>query len=573
MEKKRLNRLQPDERLVRSIQRKAGCLPVTAAVLANRGLSEEKALQAFLHPSLRMIERGMEMAGMKSAVPRIAQAVLSREKILVFGDYDADGITATALLHEFLLQCGADASYYIPHRLEEGYGLKPEHIREVASERGIGLVITVDCGSGSCEAVETACRCGIDVIVTDHHTIEETPPAVAVINPQRGDCRARTDCLAGAGVAFILLVCLRKHLREQNFWTPGEEPNLKACCDLVALGTVADIVPMINENRILTKTGLSVINTSPRPGIRALIEVSGLKKPFLTAEDLAFRLAPRLNAAGRMAHAHQAVELLEASNMDDALRIAGSINECNVERQSVENRVHRRIIMHLSDKPELLSQNSLVLAGGDWHEGVLGIVASRLVQQYHKPVVLLAKNGAIAKGSARSIAGIDLYKAIAACSNRLLTFGGHPMAAGLSLSVENIEAFRKAFEQAVTGAAETTDLSPGIDIDASIDLAMISEQLADELERLAPFGPQNEEPLFAAKDIAVVKAFPIGQSHKRLFLRQGPGSGKTIEAIWFNAPETCRKDARFAELVFRLRWNYWNGGKRMQLVITDGYAC
>ena len=570
--KKRRNWLKPDERLVRHIQRKAGCLPVTAAVLANRGIVEQTDIESFLSPSLQTIQRGFAMADMERAVSRIAEALVQRQKILIFGDYDVDGITSTTLLHEFLSAAGAKTAYYIPHRLDEGYGLKASHIRDVAQKIGAELIITVDCGSASADAVAEAGQCGIDVVITDHHAISEPrPPALAVVNPRRCDCSAGTDCLAGVGVAFLLLVCLRKHLRETNFWQGRAEPNLKSFCDLVALGTVADIVPLVRENRVLTRAGLDVINASPRPGIKALIEASGIKKPFLNAEDIAFRLAPRLNAAGRMDHAHPAVELLETRDPDQAGRIARSINQLNTSRQTEENRIYRRICLNLEEQPELLERRTLVLSGNNWHEGILGIVASRLVQQYWRPVVLLSVKEKRARGSARSIPDIDLYQAISVCADHLDRFGGHPMAAGLSLKSENLEGFRSAFESAISEMAGPEEPRPVLDIDAVLNLEMISERLVNELEALQPFGPENEEPLFCATDVAVARAIPVGQGHQKLILKQPNGSSsQTVEAIWFNMPEDCRSARHFSELVFKLRWNYWNGEKRMQLMIEDG---
>jgi len=570
---KRLNWRKPDDKLIRHIQRKARCLPVTAAVLANRGITEAEAIDSFLHPSFQLIQRGFAMADMEKGVQRIARAVLDNEKILIFGDYDVDGITSTTLLHEFLKKCGADAAYYIPHRLAEGYDLRVSHIRDVACKQGISLIITVDCGSGSHEAIIEATRQGIDVIITDHHAIADPPPAAAVINPQRCDCTAGTHCLAGVGVAFFLMVCLRKHLRELNYWSERGEPNLKAFCDLVALGTIADIVPLIRENRVLTRTGLEVANSSPRPGIYALIEASGINKPFLSAEDIAFRLAPRLNAAGRMDHAHLAVELLETDDPEKARTIARTINTLNTERQTTETRVFRRICLHLEEQPEILDRKTLVLAGRDWHEGVLGIVASRLVQRFWRPVVLLSIKDGLARGSARSIPCLDLYQALCGCADFMDNFGGHPMAAGLRLDPGKLDGFREAFESVVSQMTSEVIFEPAIDIDYPLELDMISEQLTNELESLQPFGPENEEPLFCARNIAIVRAIPVGKGHQKLILKQRhSNTGKTLEGIWFNIPESCRSCSSFSELVFKLRWNYWNGEKRIQLMIEDGAA-
>ena len=568
---KRIHLMTPDQELVRRIQRNARCHPVTATILANRGIIEDAAIQEFFNPTFNSIPNGFAMADMTAAVERIARAVCNREKILVFGDYDVDGITSTTLLHEFLTACGARVSFYIPHRVDEGYGLKAVHISEVAAKNQIDLIVTVDCGSSSAEAITEADRAGIDVIITDHHTIPDPPPpACAVVNPQRCDCSAGTDCLAGVGVAFMLLICLRKHLRDIDFWKDREEPNLKALCDLVALGTIADIVPLVNENRALTKIGLEVINTAPRPGIQALIEVSGLGKTHVSAEDIAFRLAPRLNAAGRMDHAKLAVQLLQSEDPDTARKLAETVHNHNSQRQTIENQVFRRVCMYLEDKPELLSRKSMVLASEEWHEGILGIVASRLARIYWRPVALFSFKNGMGKGSARSIPAIDLYQAISECETCLDKFGGHPMAAGLSLKSDRLDEFKTAFEKAVSDMAEPADFEPCVSIDALLPLDRISEHLINELERLQPFGPKNEEPLFFAKDIAVANARPVGQGHQRLVLKQQTAKPhKPIDGIWFNVPAEYQHVRHFSQLVFKLRWNYWNGDRRMQMIIEQ----
>jgi len=569
--RKRLNFLKPDEKRVRHIRRKAGCHRITAAVLANRGVLEDKDIHEYFNPTFSSIHNGFSMIDMERAVRRIHRALSNRERILIFGDYDVDGITSTTLLREFLTAIGADVRYYIPHRIEEGYGLKPFHIANVVKKNDIHLIITVDCGSGSYEAVLEANRLGIDTIITDHHAVSDPPPpAAAVVNPQRRDCTAGVECLAGVGVAFLLLVCLRKHLREAGYWSDGEEPNLKSLCDLVALGTVADIVPLINENRVLTKIGLEVINKNPRPGIRALIQASGIRKPFISAEDIAFRLAPRLNAAGRMDHANLGVRLLEAADFEEAKDLAESVSRLNTQRQNIENQVLKRIGMYLEEKPQLLSRKSMVLASDDWHEGVLGIVASRLARSYWRPVVLLTFKNGMGKGSARSIPSIDLYRAISACDSCLSGFGGHPMAAGLSMAPGHLEAFREAFESAVSEMAPTEAFEPFLDIDYELKLDMISNGLLDELESLQPFGPENEEPLFCATDVDIVHTRAIGQGHRRFILKQRHAkSQRPVEGIWFHMPEAYQASERFSHLVFKLRWNYWNGDKRVQLMIEE----
>ncbi|MFP4227177.1 MAG: single-stranded-DNA-specific exonuclease RecJ, partial [Desulfobacterales bacterium] len=349
-----------------------------------------------------------------------------------------------------------------------------------------------------------------------------------------------------------------------------EEPNLKDLCDLVALGTIADIVPLINENRVLTKIGLEVINTRPRPGIQALIEVSGLGKNFISAEDIAFRLAPRLNAAGRMDHAKLAVKLLQEKDPETARELAETVHHLNTRRQNIENQIFKRICMYLEERPELLSRKSMVLASDNWHEGILGIVASRLARIYWRPVALLSFKNGQGKGSARSIPAVDLYQAISECTPCLDKFGGHPMAAGLSLKTERLEEFREAFESAVSAMAAPADFEPYIRVDGILSLDRICEQLINELESLQPFGPENEEPLFCAKDVAVVNARPVGQGHQRLILKQQTARPhRPIDAIWFNVPPAYQDARYFTQIVYKLRWNYWNGDRRMQMIIEQ----
>jgi len=563
--------LQPDIHTVKNLCRVLKCSPVTASILVNRKIfSTEDALR-FLNPSLSGMRPPLFFKDMDAAVQRISDAIIRHEKILIFGDYDVDGITATAILLEFLRYVDADVSYYIPHRIEEGYSLQAGHISDFALANRVNLIITVDCGSASHDAVKAAEDEGIDIIITDHHiAADNLPQAVAVVNPNRHDCNSGFNHLAGVGVVFYLLICLRKHLRDMNFWIKKPEPNLKSLCDFVALGTAADMVPLVEENRILLRTGLDIINSRQRDGIKALIDVSGLSGHYTDADDIVFRLAPRLNAAGRMGYASIAVELLTTTNIETARQIAHSLDDMNMERRDVENKIHTETQGTLNRNPHLLKKRALVLSCQGWHEGVLGIVASRLAKTYFRPVVLIAIKNGFGKGSARSIPGVDLYQGLLACKGCLENFGGHSMAAGLKIQTEKIDLFRGKFEDAIYRMTRPDDFVEKILIDHELELDGISEKLVDELESLKPFGIGNSEPLFSAGNIKVLTSSIVGKNHRRMVLSQPSDStGKTINAIQFNIDTRHPLKKDLDQIAFRLRWNRWAGKKTIQMVIEE----
>jgi single-stranded-DNA-specific exonuclease len=508
---------------------------------------------------------------MEAAVDRITRAIIGKEKILIFGDYDVDGVTSVVILLKFLRYTGADVSYYIPHRITEGYSIQPAHITQYVRPNQFDLIITADCGAGSHQAVEAANRFDIDVIVTDHHNIsEDIPPALAVINPKRHDCHAGLQNLAGVGVAFFVLICLRTRLREMGFWDERPEPNLKEYCDLVALGTVADMVPLIDENRILSKTGIELLHTGHRPGMAALLEASAIRSQTLSAEDIAFRLAPRLNAAGRMDHAARAVDLLVAENMDAAHKTAHTLNLLNRKRQDLEKGILADIQRFIDQNSSLLRLRSMVLYQQGWHAGVLGIVASRMMRTYHRPVVLISLQDGTGKGSARSVEGLNIYDALSACEPLLEGFGGHAMAAGLQIREENIADFQNAFESEIQRTSPPETLAPVMQIDSELEFGAITDNLIDELEQLMPFGTGNPEPLLLARDIKVVSSKIVGQNHRRMVLSQASGyATATIPAIHFNVNDDDAKKFRFDRMVFRLNWNRWNGKKSAQIVVED----
>lgn len=558
--------LQPDPQVIRQIQKRLECHPILATVLANRDIASAEDADVFLNPTFQSLPNPMELSGMHEATARICSAIKNNERILVFGDYDADGVTATAVLVNFLTWAGADVEIHLPHRTIEGYGLQPKHIMQVALPRQINLIVTVDCGSSSHDAVRAAKRFGIDVIVTDHHTIESDPGAVAVINPRRPGQPEALAHLAGVGVAFYLTIGLRMMLRDLGWWHHRKEPNLSALCDLVAIGTVADVVPLMGVNRTLAKIGLRQINTCPRPGIEALKLVSSIRCQTISSDDISYRLTPRINAAGRIAHARAAYDLLSASTVKDAHRMAATLDQLNKRRQAIEHQIYDRIVRQLEARPDLLDRKTLVLADSNWHEGVLGIVAAKLVAHLHRPVVLISTRDGIGKGSARSIPGIDLYQALVTCRDLLEKFGGHRMAAGLTVHPHQIRKLQTAFEAAVVRLGPVGTPCP-IAIDAEIQFDQISPRLVTELEDLEPFGENNPAPTFLARNVRVVSAAIVGQRHRKMTLQQSGHTSAPIDAIQFNLkPDTPRADS-YDQMAFRLQWNRYNGRQHIQIVV------
>lgn len=569
--KKEWQILQPDIRRVEKIERTLNCHPVIASILVSRGILSEKDALNFLNPSVSQLSQPFSIKDIDAATDRILTAIRNEEKILIFGDYDVDGITATTILLDFFRSVGAEATYYIPHRIKEGFGLRENHIPDVALPGGTDLIITADCGSDSSDAVKAAKDAGIDVIITDHHIVSDTiPPAAAVVNPKRKDCPSGLQDLAGVGVAFYLLICLRKKLRDINFWQNRPEPNLKNSCDLVALGTLADMVPLTKENRILTTAGFDIIHSSHRPGLKALMAVSRINRHAVDTEDIVFGLVPRLNAAGRMDHAAMSIELLTAKDIQPAMEIAHSLDQMNQERRRMENEMLMDIQNYLTRNPHLLRGKTLVLARQDWHFGVVGIAASRVMKKYSRPVVLITTADGIGKGSARSVTGINLYESLSACSDDLEKFGGHAMAAGLQIKTEKIDRFVVNFEHVVRYMGTSDDFLPKIFIDSILDFDDISEGLIDELKVLKPFGNGNPEPLFMSQNIQVVSSKIVGKHHRRMTLKQSGGrTEQSFDAIQFNIDTGIPLKDRFDKIAFRLRRNRWNGRKNLQLIIEE----
>ena len=541
-----------------------------ATILANRGFEDPEEVHTFLYPTIADLTPPFSLKDIGLAAERIGHALVHHEKILIFGDYDVDGVTSTAILSNFLKYAGARVSTHIPHRVGEGYSLSATYVANHAAPGGIDLIITVDNGSSCHEAVDQARAMNIDVIIVDHHAISPPyPEALAVVNPKRTDCPAGLSDLAGVGVVFSLLICLRKHLREINFWKNLQEPNLKKECDLVALGTVADMVPLRYDNRVLTRIGLDYIRHNRlRPGLKALMKIAGVCVDTVDSEDIAFRLAPRINAAGRMAHAGLALSLFTTDDPARINELAQRIEILNSQRRETQENLFDHIQADLAANPDLLNGYSLVLWHENWHEGVLGIVAAHLMREYHRPVVLLSTRNGIGKGSARSVPGFDLYRGLAACSETLVTYGGHALAAGVKVNVDQLNEFRKRFEKVVQKVAEKRPFVPEIEIDCELNLNDISDQLLNELELLAPFGSANREPLFLSRGIDVVSSKIVGKHHLHLRLRQHSDlSDRTFQAMHFNIDPEKPVPSTLDQIIFRVGWNRWNQTQTARIII------
>ncbi len=536
-------------------------LPLTAQLLINRGLVDCDKAFCFLKPELKNLHDPFLLKDMDRAVDRVVAALGKRQKIAVYGDYDVDGTTSTALVYLFLRELGADTSYYIPQRRNEGYGLNIEAIKKLHAS-GVKVIITVDCGISNCEEAAYAKSLGIDIIISDHHEVPvDLPPAFAVLNPKQSDCPFPFKGLAGVGVAFNLVIALRSRLREIGFFK-GEVPNLKKYLDLVCIGTVADMVPLVDENRILVKFGLKELEAATRPGLKALMEASGLKPGRCDAGNIAFQLAPRINAAGRLTDAVKAVRLLVTEDEKEAASLADELNRENSARQRIEEEILGQAISMAGDAAD----KGIVLALEGWHPGVIGIVASRLADRFSKPVVMISLEGEVGKGSARGIKSFNILDGLRACAERLERFGGHKAAAGLTIKKENLEPFIGEFIRYVNSALGPDDLVPEIVLDAVVSLGEIDQRLIDEIESLQPFGVSNREPVLCITDAHIVATEVVGSRHLRFKVRQ---KGCARSGIGFGLAGLHPIKGQGFGIAFSPYVDEWQGGRNLKLRIKD----
>jgi single-stranded-DNA-specific exonuclease len=512
----------------------------------------------------------MLMKGMPDALDIILRVIENREKITIYGDYDADGLTATALLLNFFSNLGLPVSFYIPNRLTEGYSLNKEAISEIAENR-TKLIITVDCGTNNTGEIGLAKSLGMHVVVTDHHQVSEDFRAQCpVVNPRQPGCPFPFKDLAGVGLAFFLTVAVRTALRRNGWFGTRSEPDLKEYLDLVALGTVADRVPLLDQNRILVHYGIGAMAESRWPGISAMKEVAGIENPGITADDLAFRLGPRLNAPGRMGDSHTGIKALIAQDPVLSRDLALRLNTANSRRRNVEQDILHKIESAIAENGEVGNSRTLVVAGEDWHKGVLGIVASRLVDKYHRPSLVLSLQGDTAYGSGRSIGGFNLYKALTQLSSLFDKFGGHAHAAGFTLKAANLNTLKNELEGLALKTLRASDMVPAIEVDAEISIDNIGPEMLHEIRALSPFGEGNPEPFFYAGPLEVLESRVVGERHLKLRVRQGK---MVYEAIGFGMADKHPLAGGNVNMVFTPELNRWQGYEKIQLRIADIAEC
>ena len=537
---------EPDPGLVKLLAGELGIPPFVAGIFVNRGISTPAEARTFLDPRLSELPDPFQMAGMRAAAERLSRAVRSREKVAIFGDYDADGVTSAALLKEFFDITGTPCLVHLPDRVREGYGMNVGAIDHLASS-GAGLIVTVDCGVSNAEEVAHAGSLGIDVVVTDHHQAPVTlPPALAVIDPTQEGCRYPFSGLAGVGVVFNLLIALRVLLREQGFWKAGEEPDLRDHLDLVALGTVADVAPLKGVNRILVRQGIRLMQNTRRQGLLALMKESNLEPEEIDARAIAFRLGPRLNAAGRLAGADQGMDLLLTADRRRAEDLARSLSKLNEERRSVEQEIVGEALAEIERADMWKESRSFVIASERWHPGVIGIAASRLVEMSGRPAIVIALEGEKGRGSARGIEAFDLMEAFQECAHLLSRFGGHRRAGGFSIPAENIEAFRSLFDKFVQSRTVEDDFIPILHIDSCVPVADLSLEGVEALESLDPFGEANPVPVFSSGRVPLQEWWIVKERHLKMTIG---GAGDAVEAIGFGmADQKPPQSARSADI-------------------------
>ncbi len=552
-----------DYELAKSFAGKFNMPLVLARILINRGIRTEQDADRFFSPELSSLYDPFLIKDMDIAVERLIKAYKGKERIFIYGDYDVDGITSVSMFHLMFKDIGLEPYFYIPDRLKEGYGLSINGVEE-AKRFGASLIISADCGITAVKEIEYASSIGIDVIVCDHHEPAEViPKAFAVLDPKRDECSYPFKELAGVGVSFKLI---------QAFLTTLNYPTevLNRYIDLVAVGSAADIVPLVDENRILVKKGLEILNRDMRVGWKALIGMTGLSNKNIGTGQIVFVLAPRINAVGRLGNAESAVRLLTAEDSQRARMIAGILELENQARKSIDDRTFKQAISEVEAKYEPDDDKALVLCQENWHTGVIGIVASRIAEKYHRPTIMISLEDGIGKGSARSIPGFDIFLAIKECEGLLKDFGGHKYAAGLTIYEKNLDTFIKEFQQVAQSKIESHDLIPKLHIDGLINLSDITPELISVLKKFAPFGPQNLRPVFASRNLEVIgDPAIVGKNHLKFKVRQ---NGKVFDTIGFNLGELkYRIDPGVPNLdmAYVIEENTWGNKTTTQLRIKD----
>lgn len=541
--------------------------PVISLLLVRRGLTSAEAIRKYFKPNLEDLEDPFLMPDMDKAVQRLNHALGHKEKILIYGDYDVDGTTAVALVYKYLRPFTSNLDYYIPDRYDEGYGISRKGI-DYAYERGVSLIISLDCGIKAIDKIEYAKQKGIDFIICDHHMPDEVlPDAVAVLDAKREDSAYPYEHLSGCGVGFKFM---------QAFALDNGFPfsDLEKLLELTAVSIASDIVPITGENRILAYYGLRQINNNPSFGIKGIIDICGLAGKEITISDIVFKIGPRLNASGRMMNGKEAVDLLLAKDSVTARKKSESINHYNEERRELDKKItdEANAVIEGFEKQE--DKKAIIVYNPEWHKGVIGIVASRLTEKYYRPAVVLTKSSELITGSARSVTGFDIYKAVENCRDLLENFGGHTYAAGLSLKEENLEAFKERFQQIAAEEIIPEQMVPQIDIDAFLDLKEISPKFMSDLKKMSPFGPENQKPIFCTRgvqDYGTSKLVGRDQEHIKLEIIDSKSASSPIHGIAFGMSQYNAhiKQMKPFDICYTIEENTYNGNTTLQLQIKD----
>ncbi|HZY79187.1 MAG TPA: single-stranded-DNA-specific exonuclease RecJ [Cyclobacteriaceae bacterium] len=532
------------------------------AILIQRGITDFELAKKFFRPSLDHLHDPFLMRDMDQAVTRIKQAIDNKEKILIYGDYDVDGTTAVSLVYRFLKSFYEPCEFYIPDRYSEGYGVSEKGI-QWAEDNGFTLIIALDLGIKSSDMVKAAGHKGIDFIICDHHLPgKDMPSAVAVLDPKREDCEYPFQELSGCGIGFKLIQAFARRY--------GKEEELYSNLDLVAVSIASDIVPIDGENRILAHFGLKKLNENPSPGLRALKEIAAIKND-LDISGVVFTLGPRINAAGRVDHADGAVELLIASSQEEAAALAEKVNVNNDLRREFDSNITEEAVFMIENDEFLRTSKSTVLFKNSWHKGVIGIVAARCVEKFYRPTVILTESNDLVTGSARSVNGFNLYNAIAECSDLLEKYGGHKYAAGLTMKRENLEAFRAKFEEVVCASLTEEMLTPVVDVDLVVPFDAITRKFIHVLRQLAPFGPENHNPVFEARNVYVLNSLSTFKDRHLRFLAGQKGQDNIFNAVGFDMMEHHPRMAAgdHFRMTFTIEENTYNGMTSIQLRIKD----
>ena len=556
-----------DPEKVDRLATEVGIDKVLADLLIKRGVETFAQARSFFRPSLDNLHDPFLMKDMDVAVERLHRAVVSGEGILVYGDYDVDGTTAVALLYSFVRRFTDKVDFYIPDRYDEGYGVSFKGI-DYAVESGAGLIVTLDCGIKAIDKVEYAASKGIDMIICDHHLPEDSlPAAVAVLDPKREDCHYPFDDLSGCGVGFKLVQAY-----SARYGVPFE--TLVPLLDLLVVSIASDLVTMVGENRILAHFGLKQLNENPCTGLQAMISLSSLESGHVSIDDIVFKIGPRINAAGRMETGRLAVELLTSRSLSDAMQIGEKINESNNERKNIDREITQEALDMVQTGNCLCNGSAMIVYNPQWNKGVVGIVASRLVEAYYKPTVVLTKSNGFVSGSARSVSGFDLYGAIESCADLLENFGGHVYAAGLTLREENLPEFARRMDEYISAKIETEMMTPVIEVDSKLNFARITPKFFRILKQFQPFGPGNHNPVFLTEnvyDAGTGRKVGAGGVHMKLDLIQEDQPYHQISSIAFNMAEHYDhiKEGNPFDICYSIVENYYRGNSSIQLRIKD----